>query len=190
MFLRFNGPFDICITLVSFDNLKVSVGKSGYSSLYEQLNKCGWDEASSSTQNCEYPCSTFSTNLLAPRCMEQMLKAHMSAVVAIVLTFQAADLWDTPVIRFFCRCWVPWSIHPFEFRRCSALRSSLYKLFQPRPQLTKDSHLAARIPFPSTSIFAPSMSPNEKQAAKVLSPAMTTPTWTRDPKIDIGVAAA
>ena len=135
MFLRFNGPFDICITLVSFDNLKVSVGKSGYSSLYEQLNKCGWDEASSSTQNCEYPCSTFSTNLLAPRCMEQMLKAHMSAVVAIVLTFQAADLWDTPVIRFFCRCWVPWSIHPFEFRRCSALRSSLNKLFQPRPQL-------------------------------------------------------
>ena len=124
------------------------------------------------------------------RCMEQMLKAHMSAVVAIVLTFQAADLWDTPVIRFFCRCWVPWSIHPFEFRRCSAQRSSLYKLFQPRPQLTKDSHLAARIPFPSTSIFAPSMSPNEKQAAKVLSPAMTTPTWTRDPKIDIGVAAA
>ena len=67
MFLRLNGPFDICITLVSFDNLKVSVGKSGYSSLYEQLNKCGWDEASSSTQNCEYPCSTFSTNLLAPR---------------------------------------------------------------------------------------------------------------------------
>ena len=58
MFLRFNGPFDICITLVSFDNLKVSVGKSVYLSLYEQLNKCGWDEASSSTQNWKYP-STF-----------------------------------------------------------------------------------------------------------------------------------
>ena len=139
MFLRLNGPFDICITLVSFDNLKVSVGKSVYSSLYEQLNKCGWDEASSSTQNCEYPCSTFLPICWHPdlnRCMEQMLKAHMSAVVAIVLTFQAADLWDTPVIGFFCRCWVPWSIHPFEFRRCSARRSSLYKLFQPPPQLT------------------------------------------------------
>ena len=111
-----------------------------------------------------------------------MLKAHRSAVVAIILTFQAADLCDTPVIRFLSM--LSSSIN-------SSIRvSMMYRpVFFPLPVSTmineRFSPCGSNPIFPS--IFAPSISPNEKQAIKVLNPAVTTP---RLPKMDIGDAAA
>ena len=64
MFLRLNGRLDIWIMqLVSFDRLLVE--KSGYSSLNEQLNEPGCDEASSSIATGDFtaaiPMSYFSS---------------------------------------------------------------------------------------------------------------------------------
>ena len=58
------------------------------------------------THNRVYPCRTF---LQVVSTLLQIGKwSWRNAVVAIILKFQVADLWDT----------VSWSIRPFEFRWC------------------------------------------------------------------------
>ncbi|KAF8813288.1 hypothetical protein BYT27DRAFT_6375719 [Phlegmacium glaucopus] len=113
-----------------------------------------------------------------------MLKTHRSAVVAIILTFQAADLWDIPIIRF---------LSMLNSLINSSIRvSTMYRpLFFPGPSPVSTiinerfSPCGSNPIFPS--ILAPSISPNEKQATNVFNPALTIPRLL---KMDIGVAAA
>ena len=107
-----------------------------------------------------------------------MLNAHRSAVVAVILLFQAAELWVTLVIRFFVNVEFIYSIFDDEAPFVLPFTTFNHNQWEV---------LSLRLEFHIPKYLCSFNVSECEQPTNVLYPALTTP---RLPNIDIGADAA